>query len=179
MSKEIEAFGRIALHTEYDNDGSYDSLNFEDDCKLVDNALQRLESIDNSTPSEALECLERLGTWELANSCMETVNESDDYDTIKQALLKAQSDRKELEEYKKLNLPLVKKILENGVWMKGKHNNIYYLSPTDMNIVIKEDYFIIQELYFEDLDCVMDTTGFEVYSSGYKKTWWLKEDKSE
>lgn len=48
MSKELEAFGRITLHTEYDNDSSYDCLNFEDDCKLVDEALQRLEQIDNA-----------------------------------------------------------------------------------------------------------------------------------
>lgn len=49
MSKEyIEAFGNITLHTEYDNDGSYDSLNFEDDCNLVDEALERLEQIDNA-----------------------------------------------------------------------------------------------------------------------------------
>lgn len=49
MVKEyLEAFGRITLHTEYDNDSPYDGLRFEDDCKLVDNALQRLEQIDNA-----------------------------------------------------------------------------------------------------------------------------------
>ena len=49
MSKEyLEAFNRIVLHTECDNDSSYDCLCFEDDCKLVDSALQRLEQIDNS-----------------------------------------------------------------------------------------------------------------------------------
>lgn len=49
MNKEyIEAFGRITLHTEYDNDGSYDCLCFEDDCNLVDEALERLDQIDNA-----------------------------------------------------------------------------------------------------------------------------------
>ena len=49
MNKEyIEAFCRITLHTEYDNDSSYDCLNFEDDCNLVDEALERLDKIDNA-----------------------------------------------------------------------------------------------------------------------------------
>lgn len=49
MNKEyIEAFCRIISHTEYDNDSSYDCLNFEDDCNLVDEALERLDQIDNA-----------------------------------------------------------------------------------------------------------------------------------
>lgn len=59
-SEALEAFGRITLHTEYDNDSHYDGLHFEDDCKLVDKALERLEQIDNANPSEAFECLEVL-----------------------------------------------------------------------------------------------------------------------
>lgn len=43
MSKALEAFGRITLHTEYDNDSHYDGLHFEDDCKLVDKALLKAE----------------------------------------------------------------------------------------------------------------------------------------
>lgn len=42
-SESLEAFGRITLHTEYDNDSHYDGLHFEDDCKLVDKALQKSE----------------------------------------------------------------------------------------------------------------------------------------
>lgn len=57
-SEALEAFGRITLHTEYDNDSHYDGLHFEDDCKLVDKALERLEQIYNASPSEALEALE-------------------------------------------------------------------------------------------------------------------------
>lgn len=46
MSKELEALNRITLHTEYNNDGSYDCLCFEDDFNLVDDALERLEEIE-------------------------------------------------------------------------------------------------------------------------------------
>lgn len=42
-SEALEAFGRITLHTEYDNDSHYDGLHFEDDCKLVDKALLKAE----------------------------------------------------------------------------------------------------------------------------------------
>lgn len=144
--------------------------------------LNNVQAIDNSNPSEALECLEEIE--QKLECCINggLVLLKDDeikITIIKQALLKAEKNRKELEEYKKLNLPLLKQILENGIWVKGEHNNFYHLSPTDINIVIKEDYFIIQELYFEDLDCVMDTTGFELCSSDYKGNFWLKEDKTE
>ena len=52
MSKEIEAFGRITLHTEYDNNSSYDCLNFEDDCKLVEQALTEYEAIKKQEPND-------------------------------------------------------------------------------------------------------------------------------
>ncbi len=45
MNKELETFNRIALHTEFDNDGAYDYLNFEDDCKTVENALEVLDIV--------------------------------------------------------------------------------------------------------------------------------------
>lgn len=49
-------------------------------------ALQRLEAIDNANPSEALECLEEM--YEV--SCDSRKPEYNLYETIKQALLKAQ-----------------------------------------------------------------------------------------
>ena len=97
MNKEyLEAFDRIALHTEYDNDGSYDCVNFEDDCKLVDDALERLESIDNSNPSEALECVDKiLGYFGKAQIETMTLSKRNGL-TIKQALLKAQEPKQYL-----------------------------------------------------------------------------------
>ena len=75
-------------------------------------------------------------------------------------------------------LPLLKKVLDNGIWVKDK-DRFYHLDTLEINVKIEDDGFVIEELYFEDLDCVMDTTGFKVYSKDYKKTWFLKEDKSE
>ena len=54
MSKEQESFDRIKLFIDHMND-DFDS----EDVSAVDNALQRLEAIDNANPSEALVRLEQ------------------------------------------------------------------------------------------------------------------------
>ena len=63
---------------------------FEECCKIIRQFLHRLESIDNAEPSEALECLERIGAEKLARG--ELIRNDDKVepylDTIKQALLR-------------------------------------------------------------------------------------------
>lgn len=98
-SEALEAFGRITLHAEYDNDSHYDGLHFEDDCKLVDKALERLEQIDNANPSEALKCLERyinniIFAKDLINQKQQLLT---NITIIKQALLNAEKEHKALE----------------------------------------------------------------------------------
>ena len=59
---------------------------------IIEQALNRLESIDNAEPSEALKCLERIGAEKLARG--ELIRNDDKVEpylnTIKQALLKSQ-----------------------------------------------------------------------------------------
>lgn len=93
-------------------------------------------------------------------------------------LLEMATTCKELSKQLGFPLPLLKKVLNNGIWVKDK-DRFYHLDTLEINVKIEDDGFVIEELYFEDLDCVMDTTGFKVYSQDYKKTWWLKEDRSE
>ena len=101
----IEAFGRIASHVEYDNDSPYDALCLENDYKLVDEALERLEQIDNAEPSEALECLEKLAThrieyreaFEFGFTKTMPFKSTIEFNAIKQALLKAQIEHKALD----------------------------------------------------------------------------------
>ena len=179
MSKELEALERLAMPDEiHIKECKKLGIGLTEDYEIIEQALNRLEAIDNANPSEALK---EIGTLRGFNKVelKDDKNVNKSLDVIKQALLKTQELEKELEEYKKLNLPLLKKVLENGVWVKDKNKPLYHLNPEDMNVKLKEDYFIIEELYFEDLDCVMDTTGFELHSSDYKKNWWIKEDKSE
>lgn len=101
MGKEyLEAFNRIALHAEYDNDGSYDCLKFEDDCKLVDEALQRLEAIENVKTSEALQCLDKLNKLLNYVNIYKITEIEKDVNTIKQALLKVEKDKAKIEKLK-------------------------------------------------------------------------------
>lgn len=92
-SEALEAFGRITLHTEYDNDSHYDGLHFEDDCKLVNKALEFLEAIENANPSEALECLECLYCNPEDYRGNDRVK---DYETIKDYILKKQKPKQYL-----------------------------------------------------------------------------------
>jgi len=58
-NKVLNAFSRITLNVDYDNDSSYDCLQFEDDCKGVEQALQELDDIKNSKSNDAMKYLEK------------------------------------------------------------------------------------------------------------------------
>lgn len=105
--KILDAFSRISLHTEYDNNGTYDCLNFEDDCKLVEDALQELDGIKNSKPNDAMKYLEVIGSVcpEEDVSAAEIFYE--EYDTIKQYILKAQQQEKILSLINEKNVDIV------------------------------------------------------------------------
>lgn len=71
--------------------------------QIIEQALHRLESIDNSNPSEALECLEKIIDNLDDYADFEIKQEANEYiDTIKQALLKAQELEKENELLKEI-----------------------------------------------------------------------------
>ena len=54
MSKVVEAFSRIVLHVDYDND-NYDIQMFEDDCKIVEKAFDKMrEQLEESNKFKAL-----------------------------------------------------------------------------------------------------------------------------
>ena len=68
------------------------------DFNIIKQALQRLESIDNANPSEALECLEE----------NELVLLRKDYNLLHQALIKAQEQEKVLEIIKEKNVDIIR-----------------------------------------------------------------------
>ena len=88
MSKEyLEALERIIENRIIDIEGieRSDGTSYEKDIETIETALKRLEQIDNSKPSEALECLEILynmidGGWDRRDKIDNT------YNTIKQTL---------------------------------------------------------------------------------------------
>jgi hypothetical protein len=94
MSKEyLEALENIMKIYGNTNslEGTYDYF------LIIKKALQRLESIDNAKPSEALECLDNLeNSLSLANELLRVTDTSamDKYiATIKQALIQAKKDK--------------------------------------------------------------------------------------
>lgn len=139
-SEALEAFGRITLHTEYDNGSHYDGLQFEDDCKLVDKALDRLEQIDNANHSEALKCLEDLYCEPVDYRSNDKEN---DYETIKQALLKAEKEHKALEIIKEKECDMrwfkycIKVNLEVETYNNGLPEYYEKLTQEEFNIIEK------------------------------------------
>jgi hypothetical protein len=85
----------------------------------------------------------------------------------------------DLEEQIGCPFDVIFKALQNGIWVKDKWQGIKHISPDELNISIRDDDVILQELYYEDLDSVMDTTGRRYYGSDYQKIWWLKENREE
>lgn len=86
MNKELECLKRI------DTKNYLTEREHKEFLGVVEQALHRLESIENANPSEALECLEEM--WEL--SCDSRIPEYTLYETIKQALLKSQEPKQYL-----------------------------------------------------------------------------------
>ena len=85
---------------------SFDTSKFFQVIDEIREALQRLEAIDNVKPSEALKCLKYLDE---ECGCFALDKEYKAVNTIKQALIKAQDQEKENDEYKKMLKILFKK----------------------------------------------------------------------
>ena len=68
----------------------------------------------------------------------------------------------DFEEKVKFDTRIIFKACMDGFWAKW-NNQISFIEPDDVNVSIRDGFIIIQELYFEDLDCVMDTTGKRWY----------------
>ena len=102
MSRELECFKRIKnllVCTDYEKD-TVKSVNeiVPRSCYKIEQALQRLDSIDNATPNEALIDLEKI---KIGFGCdMAYYNLNLEYETVKQTLLKARDLEKEIDKLK-------------------------------------------------------------------------------
>ena len=124
MSKELEALKRLRQETcpaTYMADFDKNEC-----CDVIEQALQRLEAIDNANPSEALESLEEIRDFRYGKEKL-LVCQTQMYTTIKQALLKAQEQEKVLEIIKEkgVDVSLIKKYdfvedYNSAVWIAGR-----------------------------------------------------------
>ena len=78
------------------------------------------------------------------------------------------------------------KVLKNGFYAKEIHTKdniqIYHVEPEEFVITFGKvlgHFITIQELYFEDLDGVLDTTGKKWYPEDYGITWALTREELE
>jgi len=122
MSKELEALERLKAITKFNGGRDY-ALGDKKEFKIIEQALQRLEAIDQAKPSEAFECLNKivesfnetttgmngLGEVVVANDLVYSFKK--ELDTIKQALLKSQEQEKVLEIIKKKRVNVYTEII--------------------------------------------------------------------
>ena len=114
MTNELKALKRMAEYR-FEERGIVrdDGTSFDEDFEIIENGLKRLEEIDNTKPSEALESLDTLDDMFYLIKYRTTENgnheeyefypcETKEYNTIKQALLKAQEQEKENELLKEI-----------------------------------------------------------------------------
>lgn len=101
MSKELECLKRI------DTKNYLTEREHKEFLGVVEQAIKEYEAIKNTEPTKAMECLEsmyaRLPQWDLSRNI-------DQYNTIKQALLKSQEQEKENELLKEI----IKSLFDRG-----------------------------------------------------------------
>ena len=151
MSKEyLDAFKNLKKELYYSPNQIPDVDKWHE---IIENALNRLEAIDNSNPSEALEELNRIDcniTYLLSDCdineevrmCLNSLRDNKSYEIIKQALLKAQKEHKALE--------ILKKIIDFDLVEIGRRKVCIY-SDNDDNDVVK----MISEEEFNALEEVL------------------------
>lgn len=100
MSKELESLERLAMPDDiHIKECKKAGIGLTEDYEVVEQALKRLEAIDNANPSEALKALERLktspsfmgGTSEYQACTKSETLLMQDYEAVKQFILKAQA----------------------------------------------------------------------------------------
>jgi len=90
---------------------------------------------------------------------------------------------KQFEEELGIDLITLFKAFVEGIWAK-KRNEIVYVKAENLRFEGKIDcgkplltVFVFKELYYEDLDGVMATTGYEWELEDYSKTWAITKEE--
>lgn len=139
--------------------------------KELEEALKCFDKVDNTINLNWQKGFLRVGIDVCNRSdCNDDKEMNDCLDTIKQVLLKAQEQESENAKYKQLeeqlgiDLLILFKALNNGVYYRNAQKEICFAKPKSLaltNLSLRVNYSTYKWLY------------------DYKKTWWLKEDKSE
>ncbi len=142
MSKELEALER--LKNRYD---VHYILDLQDkDYDIIEQALHRLEAIDNANPSEALECLEKLNGMEISSMPF-----SDEYGTQEVDLNDIRKVGSQLNTDFREYINTIKQSLLKAQFLEEEYNNL--MEDKDN---LESELFKLQEpkhyLKWEDLE---------------------------
>lgn len=201
MSKEyLEAFETVYNNIDYltsdivieDDEVNGCLMTIKEQLLTIKQALHRLEAIDNSNPSEALKDLECLKSHISARDMLGETNKKialDICNDVENALLKAQEQEKENAEYKHLEEQLgcdfefifkvlkAPKIYIEGMNVRSEYDDKFKFNSKSNNYILNP--YAIDGKNPEFLFVDRWGYGYDLRLSDYKKTWWLKEDKSE
>lgn len=148
MSKEL----KIMKDTKYRlKELGYDE-NVLAECDLVIKALERLESVDNANPSEALECLENLWANLTPNTYCEKYADKD-VAIIKQALLKAQKPKQYLK-WEDLKTDNENVRVDLKVSLNGTKYRLSYFTNVTLKLLTNDEDFYLEienKQFFNDL----------------------------
>ena len=148
MSKEKEAFDILLQHIETETDWS-DYEKVKNAHKTVEEALKRLEAIDNAEPSEALNDLEFI--CKILNEKRIDVKWlfKKDYNTIKQALLQGQKEHRALEIIKEKRVVcdlFWNDFVDNGFGYHYYLEKWYKFQSTDNKKLTEEEFNLLKEV---------------------------------
>lgn len=110
--------------------------------KVIKEALQRLEQIDNSNPSEALEIVDKIVNYILLDEEYGFIDDEEkqaiirDRDTIKQALIKAQEQEKTLENFEYENKMLIKENTRNVKIIEEQEKVLEIIKEKWVNVAV-------------------------------------------
>lgn len=139
------------------------------DFDTVEDALNRLESIDNSEPSEALECLKSLDIQTRFIGILDVPSWEKYLPIIKQALLQAQEQKKEIKELHQL---LGKSVSDNANLIVDKSKKEQAWD------IVKENRIDIEAFYTSFIEDESDYDFYERHYGTYG-TYCLTEEEFE
>lgn len=137
MSKELEVLERTSSEfiDGYPTGNVNVGMTWEEH-SAIKQALQRLEAIDNSNPSEALKWLEKYRLTILFNTSI-----------VENALIKAQKQEKALNAIIKKNVNIWRFKVETNIdYKKYKSNNILYHDVYNGNLLTEGEFNSIMEV---------------------------------
>ncbi len=178
MNEYLETLSnKIRYKKEYIENDTYRLFIKKNELEFLEKELQRLETLENVKSNKALEHFKHFEKWyrKLSYNVVTTYQLDKDLETIKQTLFKSQEMEKENARYKQLEEQIGCPLEVRCKVVSDSH--IYDENGIEYDVVyIHKEYFDCEDPLDNDIGYTK-LCAFEW--KDYKKTWWLKADRSE